>query len=154
MYDLIEKKLKNYYIIGHKYVFIICLSLSLTLGILSVFYNVALVFLVIFAIITLVFFITWNINRKKYGKKLLYVNGVITIYNHKNLKINDFKLDALKKKYMKIAFDECPRFSYKNCLVLYLNIEPYENMEYRSFWNNPNIVIIQNPELIDIINKQ
>ena len=154
MYDLIEKKLKNYYIIGHKYVFIICLSLSLTFGILSVFYNVALVFLVIFAIITLVFFITWNINRKKYGKKLLYVNGVITIYNHKNLKINDFKLDALKKKYMKIAFDECPRFSYKNCLVLYLNIEPYENMEYRSFWNNPNIVIIQNPELIDIINKQ
>lgn len=154
MYDLIDKKLKNYYIIGHKYFFIICLSLSLTFGILSIFYNVALVFLVIFAIITLIFFITWNINKKKYGKKLLYANGVITIYNHKNLKINDFKLDALKKKYMKIAFDECPRFSYKNCLVLYLNIEPYENMEYRSFWNNPNIVIIQNPELIDIINKQ
>lgn len=154
MYDLIEKELKNYYIIAHKYIFIICLSLSLTFGVLSIFYNVALVFLVIFAIITLIFFITWNINKKKYGKKLLYANGVITIYNHKNLKINDFKLDSLKKKYMKIAFDECPRFSYRNCLVLYLNIEPYENMEYRSFWNNPNIVIIQNPELIDNINKQ
>ena len=151
MYDLIDEKLKNYYIIGHKYVFIICLSLSLTFGILSVFYNVALVFLVIFAIITLIFFITWNINKKMYGKKLLYANGVITIYDHKNLKINDFKLDALKKK---IAFNEYPKFSYKNCLVLYSNIEPYENMEYRSYWNDPNIVIIQNTEIIDNINKQ
>ena len=153
MYDLIDEKLKNYYIIGHKYVFIICLSLSLTFGILSVFYNVALVFLVIFAIITLTFFITWNINKKMYGKKLLYANGVITIYNHKNLKINDFKLDTLQKKNIKIAFNEYPKFSYKSCLVLYLNIEPYENMEYRSYWNDPNIVISQNPELIENINK-
>ena len=154
MYDLIDEKLKNYYIIAHKYVFIICLSLSLTFGILSVFYNVALVFLVIFAIITLIFFITWNINKKMYGKKLLYANGVITIYDHKNLKINDFKLDALKKKNIKIAFNYYPKFCYKNCLVLYSNIEPYENMEYRSYWNDPNIVIIQNTELIDNINKQ
>ena len=88
-----------------------------------------------------------------YGKKLLYANGVITIYDHKNLKINDFKLDELKKKNIKIAFNEDHKFSYKNCLVLYSNIEPYENMEYRSYWNDPNIVIIQNPELIENINK-
>ena len=58
-----------------------------------------------------------------------------------------------KKKNIKIAFNEYPKFSYKNCLVLYSNIEPYENMEYRSYWNDPNIAIIQNPELIENINK-
>ena len=153
MYNLIDKKLKDYYIKGHRYMFLACLCVSLALSVLSIFYIVALVFLVIFAIITLIFFITWNINKKMYGKKLLFDNDVITIYNHNNLKIKDFKLDTLKKKNIKIAFNEYPKFSYKSCLVLYLNIEPYENMEYRSYWNDPNIVIIQNPELIENINK-
>ena len=153
MYNLIDKKLKDYYIKGHRYMFLACLCVSLVFSVLSIFYIVALVLLVIFAIITLIFFITWNINKKMYGKKLLCENDVITIYNHKNLKINDFKLDTLKKKNIKIAFNEYPKFSYKSCLVLYLNIEPYENMEYRSYWNDKNIVIIQNPELIENINK-
>ena len=153
MYNLIDKKLKDYYIKGHRYMFLACLCVSLVLSVLSIFYIVALVFLVIFATITLIFFITWNINKKMYGKKLLCDNDVITIYNHKNLKINDFKLNTKKKKNIKIAFNEYPKFSYKSCLVLYLNIEPYENMEYRSYWNDPNIVIIQNPELIENINK-
>ena len=95
MYYLIDKKLKDYYIKGHKYMFLACLCVSLVLSVLSIFYIVALVFLVIFAIITLIFFITWNINKKMYGKKLLCDNDVITIYNHKNLKIIDFKLDTL-----------------------------------------------------------
>ena len=85
MYNLIDKKLKDYYIKGHRYMFLACLCVSLVLSVLSIFYIVALVFLVIFATITLIFFITWNINKKMYGKKLLCDNDVITIYNHKNL---------------------------------------------------------------------
>ena len=30
----------------------------------------------------------------------------------------------------------------------------FENMEFSSFWNESNIAIIQNSELIDIINKK
>lgn len=153
MYDLIDKNLKNYYIKGHKYMFLIGLSLSLVLIILSIFYIVALVYLVICVIITSIFFITWNKNKRKYGKRLSYTNDAILIYNYKNIKINEFKMEYLKKKYIKIAFDECPRFNFKNCLILYLNFEPYENMEYSSYWNDSNIVIIQNSELINNIIK-
>ena len=153
MYDLIDEKLKNYYISGHKYMFLIGLCLSIIFIILSIFYAVALVFLVIFATISIIFFVTWKKNKKIYGNKLLYTNDVITIKSHKNLTIKEFKLESLKKKYISIAFNEYPKFSYKCCLVLYLNIEPYENMEYCSYWNDSNIVIIQNSELIDHINK-
>ena len=151
MYDLIDKKLKNDYIVVFKYMFIIWLSISLVLGVLGIFYNEALAFFVIFAIITLVFFIKWNKHKYMYGKKLLYANDVITIYNHKNLKINEFKLVSFKSTYMKIAFDEYPRFNYRNCLVLYKDFEPYKDMEYRSYWNDPNIIIVQNPELVDVL---
>ena len=152
MYELIDKKLKNYYISGHKCFFLVGLCLSCILIVLSFFYTVALVYLVIFATITLVFFITWNINKKMYGKKLLLTNDVITIFDYKGLKINELKLEILKKKYINIAFKEYPKFSYKRCLVLYFNFEPYENMEYCSYWNYSNIVIIQNSELITQIN--
>lgn len=153
MYDLIDKELKNYYICGHKYMFLISLCVSIIFIILSIFYSEALIFIVIFATISVVFFATWNNNKKMYGNKLLYTNDVITIKNHKNLTIKEFKLESLKKKYIPIAFNVYPRFSYKCCLVLYFNFEPYENMEYCSYCNDSNIVIIQNPELIDRINK-
>lgn len=58
-----------------------------------------------------------------------------------------------KNKYVKIAFDEYPRFNFKSGLILYLNFEPYEKMEYSVYWDELNIVIIQNAELIDNINK-
>ena len=154
MYDLIDKKLKNYYIKGHKYMFLVFLCMSLILSVLSIFYTVALVFLVIFVIITLIFFITWNKNKKKYGKKLTYDNNVITIYDYKDFKINEFQIENLKSTYIKIAFDEYPRFNLKSCFIIYNNFEPYENMEYSSFWNESKIAIIQNSELIDIINKK
>ena len=153
MYDLIDERLKSYYITGHKCMFFSGLCLSLIFVALSVFYTVAVVFFVIFAIITLTFYITWNKNKKKYEKKLSYTENTITIYDHKNLIINEFKLDSLEKKQIKVAFDEYPKFNYINCLVMYIDFEPYENMEYSSFWNNSNVVIIQNSELIDKILK-
>ncbi len=153
MYNLIDEKLRNYYIKGHKYTFITCLCVSLILSVLSIFYTITLALLVIFVIITLIFFMTWNKNKKKYGKKLFYDNNNIIIYDYKNFKISEFKIEYLKTSYIKIAFDEYPRFNYKSCLVIYNNFKPYENMEYSSFWNKSNIAIIQNSELIDIINK-
>ena len=162
MYDLIDKNLKDYYIKGHKCVFLVSLCLLLILGILSFFYTAALVLLVVFAVITITFFITWNKNKKKYGKKLSFNNDTITIYDYKKIKINEFQIEDLKSSYMKISFDEHPRFSYKSCLILYTNFELHENMKPSTFWgqsqysllcSQPNVEIIQNPELIGIINK-
>lgn len=148
MYELIDKELKKYYIDGCKYMFLACLCVSLILGVLSI-----LVLSVIFAIIALVFCISWNLNKKIYGKKLLYTNDTIKIYNYKNIKIDEFKLKTLKKNYLNVAFNYYPKFSFKRCLVLSIDFDPYDNMEYRSFWNNSKIVIVQNSELIVHINE-
>ena len=148
MYELIDKELKKYYIDGYKYMFLACLCVSLILGVLSI-----LVLSVIFAIIALVFCISWNLNKKIYGKKLLYTNDTIKIYNYMNIKIDEFKLKTLKKNYLNVAFNYYPKFSFKRCLVLSIDFDPYDNMEYRSFWNNSKIVIVQNSELIVHINE-
>ena len=154
MYDLIDKNLKDYYIKGHKYVFLVGVFLSLTLSILSIFYIAALISLaIIFLTISLIFFITWNKNKRKYGKKLSYNKDIITIYDYKNSKIKAFQIKNLKSSYLKIAFDEYPRFKYRSCLILYIDFEPYENMEYSSYWNESNVVIIQNSQLIDLIKR-
>ena len=57
----------------------------------------------------------------------------------------------MKKEYVNIAFDQYPRFGFKRCLVLYSDSEPYENMEYSSYWNDSSFVIIQKSETIEIL---
>ena len=38
-------------------------------------------------------------------------------------------------------------------MIIYIDFEPYEGMEYRSYWNMTNVQIIQNNELIEILNS-
>ena len=154
VYDLIDKSLKDYYIKAYKYVFIVVLVLSIALGVLSLFATFAMPLFILAVIVDLVFLFTWRRNIPKYGGKLSCGNKAITVYNHKGLKIKEFSIDITNHSYLKIAFDEYPRYSYKKCLVFYTNIEPYEKMEYSSYWNDSNIVIIQNPSLIEIINSR
>ena len=180
MYDLIDQELKSYYIVAYKYMFLIslglCLSFIITAFIIMAFselYTAMFAFSVIFAIVSLIFFISWNINKKKYGNKISYTDDVITIYDYNNLKVKEFKLKHIKKKHLKVGFDhKCPLIIFRSCLVLYLNSEPRENMEYSSYWNDyviiqnseprenmeyssywNDFVIIQNAESIDIIDK-
>lgn len=154
VYDLIDKSSKDYYIKAHKCGFIVMLVLSIALGVLSFFATFAMPLLILAVIIDLVFLFTWRRNIPKYGGKLSCGNKAITVYNHKGLKIKEFPIEITNHSYLKIAFDEYPRYSYKKCLVFYNNIEPYEKMEYSSYWNDPNIVIIQNPSLIEMIDKK
>ena len=105
MYDLIDQELKSYYIVAHKYVFLIslglCLSLIITAFIIMAFselYTAMFAFSVIFAIVSLIFFISWNINKKKYGNKISYTDDVITIYDYNNLKVKEFKLKHIKNR--------------------------------------------------------
>ena len=151
MHNLIDKDLRDYHIKSHKYISLAGMFFSLALGILSAFYMVATVFLAIIVIVSLVCFATWSKNKKIYGNKLSFVNDVIVIYDYKNSKIKEISIEHCRIDYIKIAFNQYPRYSYKSCLVIYNNFELYENMEYVSHWNEPDIVIIQNPQLIDII---
>lgn len=152
MYELIDEKLKKYYINYRKCVFLIGIFLVFVLAILSFFNSIAIIFMLIMLMLDMVFLLSWLINRKKYGNKLSYYNGIITVYKYNGLKLREFKYDSMKTKFMQIAFDEYPKFSYKKCLIIFSDMEPYENMEYRSYAQHPQFIIIQNPFLIKMIN--
>lgn len=153
-YELIDHQLKEHYIKGYKIVSIVGAIISMALAIFSLFYDAAKVFLIITAIIEVVFLTTWNINKRKYGSKLLFNNDKIIIVDYKEEKIKEWILQSLNAKHINVAFDEYPRHNYKKCLVLYDNTQPYENMEYSSFWDNVGMVIIQNPSLIEIVSEK
>ena len=154
-YELIDCQLKNYYINGYKIVFIIVAIISMILAILSLFYDVALAFLIIAAPVDLIFLTTWNVNKRKYSSKLLLNDDKIIIFDYKGRKIKEWDLCLLNASYTSVAFDEYPKHNYRRCLILYNNsAQPYKNMEYSSFWNSSDMVIIQNPSLIEIINEK
>ena len=154
MKNLIDRELQEYYIQAHKWVFIVFLIISVVLAGASFFSNAAMVLSVMFMLVAFVFFITWNMNKKKYGNKAYYDNGIMYIYNYKNSKIKELNIDSMKTCYLKIAFPYIRGFTYMRCLVLYNNIELYDNMEYGSYWNEPDMLIIQNPELISMIESR
>ena len=153
-YELIDPKLKDYYIKGTKAVSIIVAIIAIIFAIFSLFYDAAKVLLILFATIELFFLTTWNINKKKYGNKLLFNNDKVVIVNCKGKIIKELSFYSLNAIYTDIAFDEYPRYNYRKCLVLYSNTQPYKNMEYSSFWDNLDMVIIQNPSLIEMISEK
>ena len=164
MYDLIEKKRKVFFIVANKYLFFISLC-SLFIFIImavvewynsSTLYIAAIAFAILSAACALTFFITWKKHKVKYGLKLSINDDIITVFDYQNLPIKEFHFGCLNKKYVKVAFDEIKRSEDRNCLVLYAeysDFEPYENMLYGEYWNDPNVIIIQDPELIEMINK-
>ena len=40
-----------------------------------------------------------------------------------------------------------------NCLIIYKDIKIYDLMEYRSYWNEEEVLIIQNKQLIEKLNN-
>ena len=153
MYDLIDNHLKNYYIKGTKYCFVAFLIATIVLGVLSPFYNFAAVLCIVIAVPALVLLFVWRRNKTKYENKLSCNDKTVIIYNYKNQKVREIKLDLMKRSYLSIAFDFAKGYSYQKCLILHNGIEPYENMEYSSYWNDSNMLIIQNPVLIKMIEQ-
>ena len=101
------------------------------------------------------FLFSWIGGRNTYGNSISVEDGIITIYNYKKNKLREFELNSMEKTYLQITFPwrPSPKYTSKKCLILYKNFEPYENMEYGSYWNDPNVIIIQNPLLIEKINS-
>ena len=151
MYDLIDNHLKSYYIKARKCVFFVGIALVIIFGIFSLFYPLLIIFLPIALTIDIIFLFSWRINNRKYGNKISYDKGTLIVYNYKGLKLREFRCEAMKTAYLQIAFNEYPKHTYRKCLVIYKDIELYENMEYDSYLNDPNIIIIQNPFIIEMI---
>lgn len=153
-YDLIEKELKEYYIAAQKWCFIISSVILLLFVVLAFFYTFAQALLFVCVPISLTFYITYLTGRQRYGKTLRLSDGIVSIYDYKNNLVDEYRLDETSCCYLNVAFDHGrPIRIYKRCLIFYKNIELYENMEYSTYWNDSELVIIQNPQLIEVIEK-
>lgn len=95
----------------------------------------------------------WTVNKKKYGKKIGINDNELIIYDYKNNRIQVFKVSEVKRTFIDIVFQEYHAYIHRKCMIIYIDFEPYEGMEYRSYWNMTNVQIIQNNELIEILNS-
>ena len=153
MYNLIDNELREYYIVAHKYICVISLIIFVVLSIVSIINIFIFALASVFFFISLLFFVTYTLNKNAYGKKLSLCNNTVCVFDHKNNKIVEFELNTINSCYLSVGFDnKNPRFVYKKCLIFYNEkIEPYDEMEYRSFKNCKDLVIIQNPNLISYL---
>lgn len=154
-YDLIDKELKTFYVTLPKYMFLVNSFISLVFGIFLLFNKSTgnILFLVIFAITAFIFLMGWTVNKKKYGKKIGINDNELIIYDYKNNRIQVFKVSEVKRTFIDIVFQEYHAYIHRKCMIIYIDFEPYEGMEYRSYWNMTNVQIIQNNELIEILNS-
>ena len=154
VYDLLDKDLREYYIPAHKWCFISWGLLSVVLGVVSFFNNGGIVLAIMAMLVTLVFFVTWNVNKRRYGNTLLYKGGIIKIYNYKNMMLREYTIDSMQSCYVLVGFPApYGRFTYKKCLILYNDVEIYDKMEYPSYWKDPEMIIMENPQLIEVMDK-
>ena len=82
-------------------------------------------------------------------KKLTIKDDEIIVYDYKNNKIQEIKVSDTKVAFIDVVFLEHPGYKHRKCMIVYIDFEPYDGMEYRSYWNKPNVLIIQNSKLIE-----
>ena len=155
-FDLIEKELKEYYITDLKIGIILFLVASFVLSMLSFFEKSWFIIAIILFCVVILLFVLLNYNKKKYGKKVFIDNQDLIVYNYYGKKERTIILKDVNSCILNVGFEyRAPYIIYKECILLYLNLdfELYEKMEYRSYWKDKNLLIIQNPLLIDEIKK-
>lgn len=109
----------------------------------------------VFCIMDIVILLPYYFAYRKYLVKVKLNDSIIDVYiNGKYKRQFDLKSFNVIKKEVAITF----KSRYRNqiissCLIVYRDIELYDLMEYPSYWNEDNILIIQNKELIDEILK-
>lgn len=154
-YDLIDKELKSYFISAQKYMFLFFSFVSFVFVILLLFNKSAgnILFLVPFAITAFTFLMTWTVDKKMYGKKIGINDDEIIVYDYKSRRIQEFKIGEINKALIDVSFLRGYVHIKRKCMIIYIDFEPYEDMEYRSYWNEENVLIIQNNETIEILQK-
>ncbi|MBQ8896319.1 MAG: hypothetical protein IJY88_05970 [Clostridia bacterium] len=116
--------------------------------------------------VSVVFFISWMLSLhiaivwwKRHARKISIENDGITLYTSGGKLYHKYLFSEYKSTKFIIAMLEPQRRIFdeehylKECLVLYRDMELYEGMEYRSYWNDKNILFIQNPEAIAEVEK-
>ena len=82
----------------------------------------------------------------------------MTLYSVFNKRKREYKYAEYMHAFHTITFIYAGVNVYEfdrtsECLVLYRDMELYEGMEYRDYWNDKNILIIQNPKAIAEVEK-
>ena len=116
----------------------------------------------------LVYFLAWICaviscirERKMLSRKISIENDCITLYSSSGKTCRKYFLNVHKSEKITVGVISSPQVLklcdieeyYKDALVLYRNMELHKNMSYRSYWNDENILIIQNPEAIAEVEK-
>ena len=109
----------------------------------------------VFCIMDIVILLSYYFAYRKYLVKVKLNDSIIDVYiNGKYKRQFDLKSFNVIKKEVAITLESRYRNQIiSSCLIVYRDIELYDLMEYPSYWNEDNILIIQNEELIDEILK-
>lgn len=111
--------------------------------------------LLIFSILAVLITIISLFQYRKYPTKVILGDTEIKVF-YKWKKIHSFKYEEIKYDYKDVVV-RMPSIGRNslicNCLIIHKNVELYNMMEYRSYWKDKNILIIQNKELIENFNK-
>lgn len=137
------------------FLIIIC-GLILMFAVEGDFLDGGIYILMIFFLLALPILIYIPIIHVKYNIKIAIDDNLIKVYR-KNKYQRTFNLDEFKYQIKDVVIFLSSRYQkevVKSCLILYKDIELYDKMEYRSYWNEDNILIIQNKILIDEILKK
>ncbi len=91
----------------------------------------------------------------KYQVKIEIDEDEIKVYLKGHYK-RSFKFTDIKKEFKNVVIRINSKASptvISNCLIIYKDIKIYDLMEYRSYWNEDEVLIIQNKQVIEILNK-
>lgn len=133
---------------------LICLSfLIIYLFTLNLIY-IVLFFALVLGDVLMLF--RWFLYKQMYARKITIETDSLKLFSTNNKAIRQYNISDIKAEKREMVFNNGPYSDYSKyaktakcvCLVLYKDIELYENMEYISYWNDENMLIIQNPELI------
>lgn len=153
-YDVIDKDLKYFPFYDWKAIIVIGIIFIASL-IASLFYMYMLIVAGVVFILLIVFCFSCIYVRYFYWNKVYLKDYKIFVCNYKGKLLKEVNLKKISYCFNTIGF---PRHGFyhcwKKCLLLYSDIEIYDKMEYESYWNDSNILIIQNPELISIIEEK
>ena len=92
---------------------------------------------------------------KRYSTKVILEDTKIKVFYKWN-KCHIFKYEEIKLDYKDVVVRLTSRGRNNlicNCLIIHKNVELYNMMEYRSYWKDKDILIIQNKELIENLTR-
>lgn len=158
-YDLIDEHLQAIYIKTFKWMSIITLILlPILIGLAVLFLNVIVkVIIIVLASIDCVLLVIGIIKYKqniiKYKNRIKIENNSLYLENYQGKQELYFDIKNIKYNFISVGFKVNLKMVYKKCLVVYQNIDVYKKMKYSDYFDNKNIIIIQNKKAINDVFK-